>query len=98
MYSSEFVLLFVNNKTCYEGAKYILLPVQCALYDCVQRPIQKKHGVTWCMGPSAGIDYYLTFCLLQSRFQHIYHGQPYARVDLNPVPESTLFPSQGLWI
>jgi hypothetical protein len=28
--------------------------------------------------------------------QHIYHGQPYARVDLNPMPESTLSPSQGL--
>ncbi len=25
-------------------------------------------------------------------------GQPYARVDLNPMPESTLSPSQGLWI
>jgi hypothetical protein len=37
---------------------------------------------------------------LQSRFQHIYHGQPYARVDLNPMPESTLTlsPSHGLWI
>jgi hypothetical protein len=29
--------------------------------------------------------------------QHIYHGQPYARVD-NPIPELTLSPSQGLWI
>jgi hypothetical protein len=25
-------------------------------------------------------------------------GQPYARVDLKPLPESTLSPSQGLWI
>jgi hypothetical protein len=25
-------------------------------------------------------------------------GQPYARVDLNPMPESTLSLSQGLWI
>jgi hypothetical protein len=25
-------------------------------------------------------------------------GQPYARVDLNPMPEPTLSPSQGLWI
>jgi hypothetical protein len=30
--------------------------------------------------------------------QHIYHGQPHARVDLNPMPESTLSPSQGLRI
>jgi hypothetical protein len=27
---------------------------------------------------------------LQSRPQHKYHGQPYARVDLNPMPDSTL--------
>ncbi len=53
---------------------------------------------TWCMGPYAGADYNLTLCLLQSRLQHIQHGQPYAKVDLNPVPESTLSPSQGLWI
>ncbi len=26
------------------------------------------------------------------------YEQPYARVDLNPMPQSTLFPSQGLWI
>ncbi len=57
--------------------------------------IQRK---TWCMGTYAGVDYNLTLCPLQSRLQHIYHGQPYARVDLNPVPESTLSPSQGLWI
>ncbi len=37
------------------------------------------------MGPYAGVDYYnLTFCPLQSRLQHIYHGQPYARVDFIP--------------
>ncbi len=40
----------------------------------------------------------LTLCLLQSRPQHIYHEQPYARVNLNPKPESTLSPSLGLWI
>ena len=44
------------------------------------------------MGPYAGADYKLTLCSLQ----HIYHGQPYARVDLNPMPESTVSPSQGL--
>jgi hypothetical protein len=30
--------------------------------------------------------------------QHIYHGQPYARVHLIPMPESTLSPSQEFWI
>ncbi len=43
----------------------------------------------------AGVDYNLTLC---DRFQHMYHGKPYARVDLNPMPESTLSPKQGLRI
>ncbi len=54
---------------------------------------KEKHGV-W--DPMPGVDYKLTLCPLQSRLQHIYHGQPYARVD--PMPELTLSPSQGLWI
>jgi hypothetical protein len=49
------------------------------------------------MGPYAGVDYNLTLCALQSRLQHIYQAT-HARVDLNPMPESTLSPSQGLWI
>ncbi len=36
------------------------------------------------MGPYAGVDYNLTLCPLQSRLQHIYHGQPYARVRFIP--------------
>jgi hypothetical protein len=44
------------------------------------------------MGPYAGVDYNLTLCPLQSRLKHIFHGQPYARVDLNPMSESTLSP------
>jgi hypothetical protein len=53
---------------------------------------------TWCIGPYTGGDFNLTLCPLQSRLKHIYHGHPYARVDLNTMPESTLSPSQGLWI
>ncbi len=34
------------------------------------------------MRPYAGVEYSLTLCPLQSRLQHIYHGQPYAKVDL----------------
>jgi hypothetical protein len=49
------------------------------------------------MGPCAGVDYNLTLCPLQSQL-HIYHGQPYARVALNHMPESTLSPSQGFCI
>ena len=55
---------------------------------------KEKHGV-W---PYDGFDYNITSSPLQSRLQHIYYGQPYARVDLNPMPESTLSPSQGLCI
>jgi hypothetical protein len=40
----------------------------------------------------------MTFCRDYVHSRHIYHGQPYTRVDLNPMPESTLFPCQGLWI
>ncbi len=42
------------------------------------------------MGPYAGVDY--------NRLRQMYQGQPYAGLDLNPMPESTLSPSQGLWI
>jgi hypothetical protein len=48
------------------------------------------------MEPYTGVDYNLTLYPLQSRLQHIHHGQPYARVNLNPMPESTISPSQGL--
>jgi hypothetical protein len=37
------------------------------------------------MGTYAGVDYNLTECRLQSRLQHMYHDQLYARVDLNPI-------------
>jgi hypothetical protein len=46
------------------------------------------------MGPCAGDDYNLTLCQLQQ----IYHGQPYATVDLNRMPESALSSSRELWI
>jgi hypothetical protein len=50
------------------------------------------------MGRYAGVDYNPTLCPFQSRLQHIYHGQKCQSIDLNPMPESTLSPSQGLWI
>ncbi len=46
------------------------------------------------MEPYAGVDYNLTLC----RLQHIYHRKPYARVDLNPMPESILSPSQSVYL
>ena len=48
------------------------------------------------MGPNYGVVYiYLTLCLLQRRLQHIYHGQPHARVDLNPMPFFTALQRQN---
>ncbi len=40
------------------------------------------------MGPYAVVDYNLTL----GRLQHIYHGQPYDRVDLNPICQGRLYP------
>ncbi len=47
------------------------------------RPNPKKN-IVYSMGHYPGVDYNLTLCPLQSRLQHIYHGQPYARVDFIP--------------
>jgi hypothetical protein len=46
-----------------------------------QRPNPKKN---MCMGPYGRADYNLPLYPLQSRLQHIYHGQPYARADFIP--------------
>jgi hypothetical protein len=54
---------------------------ELATHLIVLRPNPKK---MWCMRPYAGVDYNLTLCPLQSRLQHVYHGQPYARVDFTP--------------
>jgi hypothetical protein len=64
----------------------------------LQRPNPKKNIVWRVWDPYAGVDYNLTLCPLQGRLQHIYHGKHYARVGLNPMPESTLSLRQGLWI
>ncbi len=45
-----------------------------------------RNRKTWYMVPF--IDYDLNLC----RLQHIYHGQPYVRVDHNPVPEFDFIP------
>ncbi len=60
-----------------------------------QRPNPKKNIVNWTLCRNC---LNLSVCSLQSRLQHIYHGQSYARVDLNPIPESTVSTNQGLWI
>jgi hypothetical protein len=65
-------------------------------YRGTEAESKEKHGV-WEPMPEL-TTYNLTLCPHHSRLQHIYHGQPCARVDLIPLPESTLSPSQGLWI
>jgi hypothetical protein len=54
-------------------------------YRIYRGRIQRK---TWCMEPYAGVDYNPTLRPLQSQFQHIYHGQPYVRVDFMPQSET----------
>ncbi len=56
----------------------------------------------WCMGPYAGVDYNLSPYVnsrVDSNTFTMGNGQTYARVDFNPMPELTLFPSQrlGFW-
>ena len=47
---------------------------------------KEKHGV-W----DPVLNLTITSLYVDSRvLQHMYHGQPYARVDLNPMQESTL--------
>jgi hypothetical protein len=43
------------------------------------------------MGPHAGVDYKRTLC----RLQHMYYGQPYVRVDLNPYARVDLIPQSA---
>jgi len=54
------------------------------------------------MGPYAGADYNITnvHSIVDSNTfsMGLPIGQPYARVDLNHIPESTLSPSQRFWI
>ncbi len=80
------------SSTCLSGDDCVCIepPLGCSEYsDCIQRE-------TWWMEPYTGVYYYLGLGRLQNRLRPIYHGQPYARVDLNQMPESTLSPSQRL--
>ncbi len=54
--------------------------------------IKKKHGV-WDPMPKLTVPSPYVHSGVDS---HMYHWQPYARVDINPMPESTVSPSQGL--
>ncbi len=66
-----------------------------------QRLYSKRNILFFCMWTYAGAEYSLPLCRLLSRLQHMYHEQPYDRVDRNPMLESTLClcpPSQGLII
>ncbi len=79
------------RQVCRAHRKFIILRPNLSNFMGTRGRIHR----TLCMGPYAGADYNLTLCPLQSRLQHMYHGQPYTRVDLYPMPESTLSPNQG---
>jgi hypothetical protein len=59
-------------------AGVVIAQFMCHL--CSEAVSREKHCM--CMEPYAGVDYNLTLCQLQN----MYHGRPYARVDLNPMP------------
>ncbi len=59
-------------------------------------PIEAESKKT-CMGPYAGVLSSTITSLVQCQLQHMYQGQTYARVALNPMPESTLYPPSGTW-
>jgi hypothetical protein len=54
---------------------------------------KEKRGV-WDSMPELTIISPNVHFRVQSRLQHIFHGQPYARVDLKHMSESTLSNSQ----
>jgi hypothetical protein len=54
---------------------------------------KEKHG-EWDLLP----ELIITTPYVHSRVNSTTFGQPNARVDLNPMPESTIYPSQGLMI
>ncbi len=97
---------FISCKDMYSVSKKLQPPPSPCIWAHIRgRYLSAKKDTSRCnplMGPYAGVDYIfnynLTLCPLQSLLQNIYHGQPHARVDLNPMPESTLSPCQGLWI
>ncbi len=58
----------------------------------------KENMVVWNPMPELTINHLMS-TPVQSRLQHIYHGNwaTYARVNLNLMPGSTFSPSQRLW-
>ncbi len=84
---SNFLLPESCHLSCLLSKLLFHFPNRCpafllAVHIVSRGRIQRK---TWRMGPYAGVDYNIVLCPLQSRLLHIYHGQPYASVDLNPM-------------
>jgi hypothetical protein len=75
--------------------KFFLQSGNCTVYNKHRGRIQRK---TWCMGPYAGVDYTSPYVDTRVDSNTFTMGQPYPRVDHNPMPEPTLSPSQGLRI
>jgi hypothetical protein len=64
-------------------------------YHVIRGRIQRK---AWCLGPYAGAASPYVHSRVDSNTLTMSKQPLQARVDLNPMPESTLSPSQGLWI
>jgi hypothetical protein len=75
-----------TNVVCFLSSFPLLPPATMA-----EAESKEKHGV-WDPMSELTISLTLCHCPLQSRLQHIYHGQPYAKVDPN-LCQSRLYPS-----
>jgi hypothetical protein len=80
--------LFSSRCEPSQTGNFSFFPVLCQCLGRIQRKTSYKGPVPELTITSPYVHW----------LQHIYHGQPYARVDLNRMPESTLSPSQGVWI
>jgi hypothetical protein len=65
--------------------------------DTTEAESKEKH-VVWDPMPELTITSPYVHSRVDSNTFSMSIGQPYAKVDLNPLAEWTLSPSQGLWI
>jgi hypothetical protein len=76
-------------KSLREELSVSLFNPLCHLARGLQRLYSKRNLVYGTL--YAGVDYITSpYADFRSRLQHIYHGHPYVRDDLHPMPEFTL--------
>ncbi len=62
-------------------------------WSSINHSILSGHDTEWILRSNPKLT--ITSPSVHSRVDS--HGQPYDRVDLNPMPESALSPNEGLW-